>query len=134
MKGWFCAFQVYFNIPWFYLSLSFEIKKSVLKKMFSQSRKSVRRKESMSTFALAYYLIINVVTFIAYGADKSAARNHRWRTRESVLLGLSAAGGAFGGLLAMAVFHHKTRHTYFWIVNGLAIAVHLVIIVRLIQG
>jgi uncharacterized membrane protein YsdA (DUF1294 family) len=85
----------------------------------------------MPPLALAYYLIINIVTFVAYWSDKSAARANRWRTRESVLLGLSALGGAFGGLLAMVLFRHKTKHMLFWLVNGLAIVVHLLIIIRL---
>ena len=87
-----------------------------------------------STLGLAYYLIINLVTFAVYGWDKLAAVQGRWRTRESVLLTLSAIGGAFGGLLAMILFHHKTRKTIFWVVNLVACAVHLYLIVLLLRG
>jgi uncharacterized membrane protein YsdA (DUF1294 family) len=82
---------------------------------------------------LAFYLIINIATLVVYGADKAAAKLHRWRTRESVLLGLSLAGGAFCGLLAMLLFHHKTRKALFWVVNLLAAAAHLILI-RMISG
>jgi len=85
-----------------------------------------------SSLALAYYLIINIAAFIIYGYDKFSAKRGGWRTPESVLLGLSLLGGAFGGLLAMLLFRHKTRHTVFWIVNLAGCAVHLYLIVFLL--
>ncbi len=87
-----------------------------------------------SSLALAYYLIINIAAFIIYGYDKFSAKRGGWRTPESVLLGLSLLGGAFGGLLAMILFHHKTRHTVFWIVNLFGCAVHLYLIVFLLRA
>ncbi len=87
-----------------------------------------------SPLALAYYLIINIVTFTVYWADKRAAIRGSWRTRESVLLILSLLGGAFGGLLAMNLFHHKTRKPAFWIVNLIGCALHLYLIISLLRG
>jgi uncharacterized membrane protein YsdA (DUF1294 family) len=86
----------------------------------------------LTPLALAYYLIINIATFIVYWSDKSAARNGRWRTRESVLLTLSLFGGAFGGLLAMVLFHHKTRKPLFWAINLLGCAIHVYLIFQLL--
>ena len=64
--------------------------------------------------ALAVWLVvINVATFVVYGADKSRAKKGRWRIPEKTLLLLPLLGGSVGGLLGMAVFHHKTRHWYF---------------------
>ena len=64
--------------------------------------------------ALAVWLVvINVATFAVYGADKSRAKKGRWRIPEKTLLLLPLLGGSVGGLLGMAVFHHKTRHWYF---------------------
>jgi uncharacterized membrane protein YsdA (DUF1294 family) len=85
-----------------------------------------------SSLALAYYLIINIAAFTIYGYDKFSAKRGGWRTPESVLLGLSLLGGAFGGILAMILFHHKTRHTVFWAVNLAGCAVHLFLIVFLL--
>lgn len=62
---------------------------------------------------LIYLAAVNAVTFILFAADKYKAVHHRWRIREAVLLGFSAAGGAAGGFLAMLVCHHKTRKWYF---------------------
>ncbi len=85
-----------------------------------------------SSLALAYYLIINIAAFTIYGYDKFSAKRGGWRTPELVLLGISLLGGAFGGILAMILFHHKTRHTVFWIVNLIGCAVHLFLIVFLL--
>ena len=64
--------------------------------------------------ALAVWLVvINATTFAVYGADKSRAKKGRWRIPEKTLLLLPLLGGSVGGLLGMAVFHHKTRHWYF---------------------
>lgn len=64
--------------------------------------------------ALAVWLVvINVATFAVCGADKSRAKKGRWRIPEKTLLLLPLLGGSVGGLLGMAVFHHKTRHWYF---------------------
>lgn len=87
-----------------------------------------------SSLALAYYLIINIAAFIIYGYDKLSAKRGGWRTPESVLLGLSIMGGAFGGLLAMILFHHKTRHTVFWAVNLIGCIAHLYLIIVLLGG
>ncbi len=87
-----------------------------------------------STLALAYYLIINIATFGVYWADKAAARRGGWRTRESALLTLSLVGGAFGGLLAMILFHHKTRKLIFWGANLIGCAIHLYLIVLLLKA
>lgn len=55
------------------------------------------------------YLGMSVLAFIAYGADKSAARNNRWRTKESTLHILGLAGGWPGALMAQQVFRHKSK-------------------------
>ncbi len=63
---------------------------------------------------LAVYLIVmNVIAFIIYGADKAKARRGLWRVSERTLLTLAALGGAGGAWLAMHVFRHKTKHRKF---------------------
>ena len=66
---------------------------------------------------LAAMALVSLVAFFAYGIDKRKAKKGRWRTKESVLLGLGFFGGAPGALLGMKVFHHKTKHWYFWAIN-----------------
>lgn len=72
--------------------------------------------ERVATLALFVYLaIVNVVTFVAFCVDKRRAVRHEWRISEATLLGLSFAGGALGGLVAMHVAHHKTRKPKFYL-------------------
>lgn len=83
---------------------------------------------------LAWWLAaVNVVTFCAYGLDKRKAQKHRFRVRESVLLGMCAVGGAVGGLLAMYVFRHKTRKKIFSIGVPLMLAAQTALLVWLIK-
>lgn len=64
--------------------------------------------------ALVWVLaLLNLVSFAVFGLDKRAAKTGRRRVRITVLLALCYAGGAVGGLLAMAVFRHKTQKIYF---------------------
>ena len=62
---------------------------------------------------MIYLVIINLIAFLTFGADKRRARRDRRRVRESPLLLLAAIGGSIGALLGMYVFRHKTRHWYF---------------------
>ena len=60
----------------------------------------------------AYLVLMNLVTFWVYGADKRRAKKGQWRIPEKTLLILPLLGGSVGGILGMAVFHHKNRHWY----------------------
>jgi uncharacterized membrane protein YsdA (DUF1294 family) len=75
------------------------------------------------------YGVMSIVTFLAYGLDKSAARQGMWRIQESSLLFLGLAGGWPGAVIAQRVLRHKSRkHRFqmaFWItvvMNCLALA------------
>ena len=61
----------------------------------------------------ACLVLVNLVTFAAFGIDKWKAVRNRPRIRIVTLLGLSFFGGAAGGLAGMYLFHHKTRRDYF---------------------
>lgn len=62
-----------------------------------------------------YLLVINAVTFMAYGMDKRKARKGKWRIPEKTLLLFAAAGGSVGALAGMYLLHHKTKHKKFTI-------------------
>lgn len=66
-------------------------------------------------------LIVNLITFIFYGIDKSRARKKKWRIKEFILLAMGLLGGGLGGLIGMKFFHHKTRKFYFYLINILGI-------------
>ena len=63
--------------------------------------------------ALAYLALINIATFLVYGADKRRAKRHRWRVPEKTLFLLPLLGGSAGAILGMHTFRHKTRPWYF---------------------
>lgn len=62
---------------------------------------------------IAYLIVINLVTFIVFGVDKSKAKKHSWRIPEKTLFLLSIIGGSVGAIIGMHTFRHKTRKWYF---------------------
>ncbi|MCR4656665.1 MAG: DUF1294 domain-containing protein [Lachnospiraceae bacterium] len=62
---------------------------------------------------IIYLLVINVLSFICFGVDKSRARRSRWRISEGSLFSLAIFGGSLGALLGMYVFRHKTQKLKF---------------------
>jgi uncharacterized membrane protein YsdA (DUF1294 family)/cold shock CspA family protein len=59
------------------------------------------------------YLVVSAIAFVAYAADKSAARRQTWRTPESTLHFLALAGGWPGALLAQQLLRHKSTKADF---------------------
>ena len=82
----------------------------------------------------SWLVLLSIITFIAYGVDKSKAKKGQYRTKEKTLLSLSFFGGAFGGYPAMLIFRHKTKgeHWYFTFVNWLGIIIHTTLMILLI--
>jgi uncharacterized membrane protein YsdA (DUF1294 family)/cold shock CspA family protein len=54
------------------------------------------------------YLVFSCFAFALYGFDKYAAKNDRWRTRESSLHLLEILGGWPGAIVAQRLFRHKS--------------------------
>jgi uncharacterized membrane protein YsdA (DUF1294 family)/cold shock CspA family protein len=71
------------------------------------------------------YIVLSALCVGAYAADKSAARNGRWRSSEQSLLLLGLVGGWPGAILAQQLFRHKTRkasfRSAFWVTVALNI-------------
>ncbi|MET3731301.1 DUF1294 domain-containing protein [Moheibacter stercoris] len=59
------------------------------------------------------FIILNLITFIAFAWDKHKAKNNQRRISESTLLLLTLFGGTIGAILAMILFRHKTAKTSF---------------------
>jgi len=67
------------------------------------------------TIFLAVLIVLNVVVFTVFAADKDAARKNANRTSERTLIFL-ALFGPFGAYSAMKVFRHKTQKIRFYLV------------------
>ena len=65
------------------------------------------------SYVLIYFLIINLIAFLAMGVDKHRAQRQQWRIPEAGLFTLVLAGGWIGGIAGMYVFHPKTKKWYF---------------------
>lgn len=81
----------------------------------------------MLRFLIVYFFLINIVTLITFGIDKRMAQQKRNRVQESSLILLSALGGAAGGLAAMYLFRHKTKHAKFFLGLPALLLIHLMI-------
>lgn len=62
---------------------------------------------------LVLYHAASAIAFLAYVFDKDAAKNNRWRTKESTLHMLGLVGGWPGALLAQKIIRHKSRKQEF---------------------
>lgn len=89
----------------------------------------------MHTFTTLFmmYSVFSILTFIAYGVDKTAAINQKHRIKESHLHLLSLAGGWPGAIYAQKHYRHKTQKKifrfFFWVtivLNLLFVSTYLV--------
>ena len=58
-------------------------------------------------------LVASLITFFAYGDDKTRASRHTWRTPETTLHLLALCGGWPGALAAQHLLRHKNRKRAF---------------------
>ncbi len=87
---------------------------------------------SLRHIAFAYFVIVNLVTFIIYGLDKWKAKKSKWRFSEAMLLKLAIIGGSIGAWLGMKTWHHKTMHKKFKYGIPTIIIIQLLIIIIII--
>lgn len=64
-------------------------------------------------FLIGYVMIICSITLVMMAYDKAQARKRGRRVPERTLFFLSAVGGALGGIVAMRIWRHKTKHASF---------------------
>ena len=81
----------------------------------------------MFLYYLILVIVMSLITFILYAVDKAKSKKNAWRIKEATLLLCSFFLGALGGYLGMLVFHHKTKHWYFQVVNIFSLAIHIAI-------
>ncbi len=83
--------------------------------------------QAFSILLTLHLPFINLITFAAYGYDKSAAKRRAWRVPERSLNMLAFLGGTIGALTGQQVFKHKTRkgsfRIAFWVATWLQVVV-----------
>lgn len=87
----------------------------------------------MFLYYLIFVIVMSLITFILYAVDKAKSKKNAWRIKEATLLLCSFFLGALGGYLGMLVFHHKTKHWYFQVVNIFSLAIHIAIGIYLLN-
>ncbi|MBK5145495.1 DUF1294 domain-containing protein [Budviciaceae bacterium BWR-B9] len=75
------------------------------------------------------YATLSLITFLFYGKDKSAAKNHTWRIKESTLLWLGVIGGWPGALMAQQLFRHKSSKKSFQWMFWITVAINSAILI-----
>ncbi|MEH7455410.1 DUF1294 domain-containing protein [Gottfriedia acidiceleris] len=74
----------------------------------------------MVGYFMFYLVIVNIVSFVIMGIDKSRAKRKAWRIPERILFLFAIIGGSIGSILGMYYFKHKTKHPKFvfgyWII------------------
>jgi len=84
-------------------------------------------KQSFLMFLPLHFLWINFVTFVAYGADKKAAKTKSWRVPEIQLHLLELLGGTPGAFMAQKLFCHKTKKKSFQLSFLFILAIQIVL-------
>lgn len=79
-----------------------------------------------------YLVLINLLSFIAFGMDKRRAKKGAWRIPEATLLAWAIMGGSVGSGLGMLVFRHKTKHIKFALGIPLILAVQILVAFQLL--
>lgn len=90
--------------------------------------------KTITILFLTYALLINLITYFTYAADKTKARQHKWRIPERTLILLAILGGSPAALLAIYHYHHKTRHIKFKLGVPLILITQIVLIIYLLKS
>ncbi|TQK69226.1 MULTISPECIES: DUF1294 domain-containing protein [unclassified Nocardioides] len=84
----------------------------------------IERADVLLTLA-ATYGVLSLVALVLYRADKRAAQDGEWRTRESTLHLVALLGGWPGALAGRRLFRHKTRKQPFVTVLWLTVVTNV---------
>ena len=78
---------------------------------------------------LLYFIIINVIGFLAMAIDKWKAKNNAWRIPENTLFSITVLGGGIGTIAGMYVFRHKTKKPKFTIGMPVILVLEIVLVI-----
>ena len=88
----------------------------------------------MEILLIGYIILINVITWSAFGLDKWKAKRNAWRIPERILILLAFLGGSLGALTAMGMFRHKTRKPKFFVGIPVILVLHIALAALLVMN
>ncbi|WP_257346513.1 DUF1294 domain-containing protein [Pseudalkalibacillus decolorationis] len=77
------------------------------------------------TIITALLAVLNIYGLALMYIDKQKAKKQKWRISEAHLWLVSIFGGAFGVLIGMYMYRHKTKHLSFRLGVPFIILVHI---------
>lgn len=80
---------------------------------------------------LLFFIMMSIVLCALMAYDKERAKKKEWRVSERTLMVMALFGGAFGGVVGMYLFRHKTKHNQFAFGFPLLAAIHIFLLVRI---
>lgn len=83
-------------------------------------------------YVIIYFIVINIVGFIAMFIDKRRAKKGDWRIKEGALFMITLLGGGIGTICGMYTFRHKTKKLKFTIGLPTIFLMEVVLIIYLI--
>lgn len=84
-------------------------------------------------YIVIYFIVINLIGFLAMGIDKYKAKRNYWRIPEGTLMMLAVLGGGIGTISGIYAFRHKTKKMKFTVgmptilISEIAIIIYLFI-------
>lgn len=82
----------------------------------------------MNQFFTAFFITLNISSFIYFGLDKRKAQKSQHRITETKLLIMTLIGGTVGSVLGMLLFNHKIAKKSFVIKILLIILIQILIL------
>ncbi|MFB4166677.1 DUF1294 domain-containing protein [Virgibacillus sp. JSM 102003] len=78
---------------------------------------------------ILFLIGVNGLAFMLMRIDKQKAIRHKYRIPERTFWGIAILGGAFGALLGMKRYRHKTKHRLFILGMPTLIVIHIILLV-----
>lgn len=80
-------------------------------------------------YIIIYFLIINLIGFLAMAIDKFKAQRGYWRIPEGTLIMITVLGGGIGSLIGMYTFRHKTKKLKFTVGIPTILIIEIIIVI-----
>ena len=84
--------------------------------------------------ALAYFIVISVISVVVCAYDKVMAKKKKRRISEKTLFALSVFGGSVAMFFTMCLIRHKTNHLRFMLGIPLIITLQITLLLLILKN